>query len=170
MIGTLGLSIILIGLGAMVIYSSVVVVEESEDKLLFISGSYKSDLSTGVNIVPPIISDVKEVDTRVREVSVPNITEVSGDGKRLNVKISVYCQVVDSEKLLRTVDNYDEKVWKVTKSEVSTVIAESEAESIRRNQRTVEDEIQKEVENVVSEWGVRVDRIDIMDLSVTERN
>lgn len=170
MIGILGLSAILIGLIAVTTYSSIEIVEEGEDKLLFVGGSYKSDLSTGVNLIPPVVSEIKEVDTRVREVSVPNITEVSGDEKRLNVKISVYCRVVDSEKLLRTVDGYDEKVWKVTKSEVSNIIAESEAESIRRNQRTVADEIRKEVEDVVSDWGVRVDRVDIMDLSVSERN
>ena len=170
MIGLLGLSSILLGLGFLIIYNSVVVVEEGEDKLLFIGGSYRSDLSTGLNVVPPIISDIKSVDTKVREISVPNVTEVSDDEKRVNIKISVYCQVVDSEKLLEIVENYDEKVWKVTKSEVSSIVAQSEAESIRRNQKDIEDEIRKEVQDVVSEWGIRVDRIDIMDLSVNERN
>lgn len=171
MISTLVIGITLtILLVVAITLNSLVVVEAGEEKMLFITGSHRSNLTTGINFVPPIISDIKQIDTTVQEVSVPDVTEVSGDDMRVNAKMSVYCNISDAEELVSSVDNYKEKVWKVAKSEISTIIAESEAESLRRNQRTVELEIGEEIGRMVSDWGVEVNRVEITSISVAERD
>lgn len=170
------INMLIVGFGLLIvfvmvaIYSSVVVVEDGQGKNLYVMGNYKTELDNGVNFVPPFVSDIKSVDTKVKEVSVPNVTEISGDEMRVNAKMSVYCQVEDTKKFSSNVDDYEEKIWKVAKSEILTIIAESKARSIRRNQRKVEDEIRKGIHSTVSDWGVRVDRVDLIDVSVTERD
>ena len=163
-------SAFMVALVLVTFYSSVAIVRDGEDKSLYISGSYKTELEKGFNFVPPFVSEVRSVETKVKEISVPNVTEISGDEMRVNTKMSVYCNVDDPKKFFSSVDNYEEKVWKVAKSEILTIIAESEARSIRINQRKVEDEIRESIQNTVSDWGIKVDRVDLIDVSVTDRD
>jgi regulator of protease activity HflC (stomatin/prohibitin superfamily) len=150
-------------------YKSILIVNEDETKAAFVLGSYKGELDAGVNLILPFITKTRNINTKIKEISVPRITEVSGDNKRVNLECSVYCSVNDPQKFLSLVSDYEESIWKITKSEFTSIITESEAEGFRRNQKEVESEIRDKIQNSVNEWGIQVERVDMTDISVEQR-
>jgi regulator of protease activity HflC (stomatin/prohibitin superfamily) len=150
-------------------YKSILVVNEGETRVAFVLGSYKGELETGVNFVLPFITRTKNINTKIKEISVPRITEVSGDNKRVNLECSIYCSVNNPRKFLSLVDEYEESIWKIGKSEFTSIITESKAEGFRRNQKEVEKEVESKIQDSVDEWGIKIERVDITDVSVEDR-
>lgn len=67
------------------------------------------------------------------------------------------------------VDEYEESIWKIGKSEFTSIITESKAEGFRRNQKEVEKEVESKIQDSVDEWGIKIERVDITDVSVEDR-
>lgn len=164
----IGLAILLIGI--VTIYKSVIIVNEGDSKLLFVLGEYKSELNTGLNIVPPFISSIKSINTKSREISVPRLTEISGDDKRVSLEVSVHASIDEPSTFVSSVDEYEESIWRIAKSELTNIITESDAEGFRRNQREVEKEVREHLENTAIDWGVNIERVDITSISVEDRD
>lgn len=154
--------------GLVLLVSSIRIVDEDESRLLFVLGECKGQMDTGVNFVPPL-SNTKEVETQVKRIEVPTVTEISGDNKRVTLNATVYTKVGDPVVFLSSVDDYEESVWSIVQSEIGNLITESKAEGIRQNQESVQNEVEKEVQRAVSDWGIKVERLDINSMSVEQQ-
>lgn len=155
--------------GLILLVSSIRVVDEDQSRLLFVFGKCKGELDSGVNLVPPL-STTKEVETQVKRIEMPTVTEVSGDGNRVTVDGTVYTQVGDPVVFLSSVDDYEESVWSIAQSELSNIITESKAEGIRQNQESVQEDVARKLQLAVNDWGIEVERVDINSVSVETKD
>lgn len=156
--------------GLILLISSIRVVDEDQSRLLFVFGKCKGELDSGVNLVPPLLSTTKEIETQVKRIEMPTVTEVSGDGNRVTVDGTVYTKVGDPVVFISSVEDYEESVWSIAQSELSNIITESKAEGIRQNQESVQEDVARKLQLAVNDWGIEVERVDINGVSVETRD
>lgn len=154
-------------IGIIILASSVRIVDEDESKLLFVLGSCKGELESGVNFVPPF-SKTKTIETQVKRIEMPTVTEISGDGNRVTINATIYTKVDDPVDFMASVDEYEESIWSIAKSEFTNVITESEAEGIRQNQEAVQNDVGRKLQLAVDDWGIKVERVDITSISIKQ--
>jgi regulator of protease activity HflC (stomatin/prohibitin superfamily) len=148
------------------VYSSITSVSPGNTKALYIMGQFRGVLSEGYHLTTPFISDLRSVNTKIRETEIPRQTVLSADGVQISVSVTVYVKVSDVKKFIESVDDLDGKIWTIGKSQVRTVLSDYESQDIPSNRRKITDDIESEVSDAVSDWGVEIHRIELTDLKV----
>lgn len=149
-----------------VVYSSIISVNPGNTKALYVMGEFKGVLSEGYHLTTPFVSDLRSVNTKIREIEIPRQTVLSADEIQISVSVTVYVKVSDAKKFIESVDDLEGKVWTIGKSQVRTVISEYKSQDISSNRRRITDDVESEISDAVTDWGVEVQRIEVTNLKV----
>lgn len=148
------------------IYKSIKIVPPEESIGLIVLGDYKGLLDSGYNIVPPFISSYRTVNIQVREIDLPRQTVQTKDNNRVTIGVSVYARVDKPEKFISTVDDFEEKIWKIGKSQTSEIIVNMDASNLNADRGEISTELEGRLQDAVQDWGISIERVEITEISI----
>jgi len=163
------LIILVIG-GAVVAGRSLKVVQQYEQALIFRFGKVlPGTKGPGLTVIRPIGDRLQKVNMQIVAMAVPAQEGITRDNVTVRVDAVVYFRVVDPIKAVVNVQNYMFAVSQQAQTSLRQIIGQSEMDQLLAER----DEVNRELRRVIDEptegpWGIRVERVEIKDVSLPE--
>src|SRR5436309_1812742 len=162
--------IILVVGGLTVVGRSMRVVQQYERGLIFRFGKVLPETrGPGLTIIRPIGDKLQKVNMQIVAMAVPAQEGITRDNVSVRVDAVVYFRVVDPIKATVNVQNYLFAVSQQAQTSLRSIIGQSEMDQLLSERDSVNRELRRIIdEPTEGPWGIRVERVEIKDVSLPE--
>jgi regulator of protease activity HflC (stomatin/prohibitin superfamily) len=171
MVAALVVIIVLIVLGGAVVAGrSIKIVQQFEQGIVFRFGRIEAQpRGPGVTVIRPIGDRMQKVNMQIVAMTVPAQDGITKDNVTVRVDAVVYFRVVDPIKATINVQNYLFAISQQAQTSLRSIIGQSEMDQLLSER----DSVNRELRQIIDEptegpWGVRVERVEIKDVSLPE--
>ena len=163
------LIIIVIG-GLTVVGRSLRVVQQYERALIFRFGKVLPETrGPGLTVIRPVGDRLQKVNMQIVAMAVPAQEGITRDNVSVRVDAVVYFRVVDPIKAVVNVQNYMFAVSQQAQTSLRSIIGQSEMDQLLSGRESVNRELRRIIdEPTEGPWGIRVERVEIKDVSLPE--
>jgi regulator of protease activity HflC (stomatin/prohibitin superfamily) len=162
--------VVLVVAGLVVAGRSLKVVQQFEQGIVFRFGKIQSPpRGAGLTVIRPVGDRLQKVNMQIIAMAVPAQEGITRDNVTVRVDAVVYFRVVDPIKAVVNVQNYMFAVSQQAQTSLRSIIGQSEMDQLLAER----DEVNRELRRVIDEptegpWGIRVERVEIKDVSLPE--
>ncbi len=140
------------------------IIKPYEQGILIVLGNFRKTLKSGVNIVPPLISNVVKIDLRTQVLDVPRQEVITKDNSPTNVDAIIYIKVVDVKKAYFQVTNYKAATINLAQTTLRSIIGDMELDEILYNRERINNHLRQVLDEATDAWGVRVESVEIREV------
>jgi regulator of protease activity HflC (stomatin/prohibitin superfamily) len=172
MVAAIVIIIVLIVLGGVVAAArSIKIVQQFEQGIVFRFGRIEAKpRGPGVTLIRPIGDRMQKVNMQIVAMAVPAQEGITRDNVSVRVDAVVYFRVVDPIKAVVNVQNYLFAVSQQAQTSLRSIIGQSEMDQLLAERDTVNRELRRNIdEPTEGPWGIRVERVEIKDVSLPEQ-
>jgi regulator of protease activity HflC (stomatin/prohibitin superfamily) len=128
-------------------------------------GEYRRTHEPGLVIIAPFIDSLQDVD--MRETPVPGDRQevITKDNVVVTVNATIFTQVVDAKQALFSVKNFDIAIDALARTALRSVIGTLSLDEALSERERINTDVQEQMEQVTDKWGIRINRIEIVDIS-----
>src|ERR1700747_1993320 len=164
-----GLVIVVI-LGIVAAARSIRVVQQYEKGIIYRFGRVMPEIrGPGLALMRPIGDRMQKVNMQIVAMAVPAQEGITRDNVSVRVDAVVYFRVVDPIKATVNVQNYMFAISQQAQTSLRSIIGQSEMDQLLAERETVNRELRRIIDEPTEEpWGVRVERVEIKDVSLPE--
>jgi regulator of protease activity HflC (stomatin/prohibitin superfamily) len=149
---------------------SVRVVQQFEQGIVFRFGKIQSPpRGAGLTMIRPVGDRMQKVNMQIVAMAVPAQDGITKDNVTVRVDAVVYFRVVDPIKATVNVQNYLFAVSQQAQTSLRSIIGQSEMDQLLSERDSVNRELRRIIdEPTEGPWGIRVERVEIKDVSLPE--
>ncbi|GAB7092018.1 SPFH domain-containing protein [Halorubrum luteum] len=147
------------------IVSAVEIVDAYEKEALTVFGEYRQLLEPGVHLIPPFVSRTYAFDMRTQTIDVPSQEAITRDNSPVTADAVVYIKVMDAKKAFLEVDNYKRAVSNLAQTTLRAVLGDMELDDTLSRREQINDRIHDELDEPTDEWGIRVEAVEVREVS-----
>src|ERR1700751_5351937 len=157
---------ILIGLGR-----SFKIVQQYEKGIVYRFGKVQPEVrGPGLTIIRPVGDRMQKVNMQIVAMAVPAQEGITRDNVSVRVDAVVYFRVVDPIKATVNVQNYMFAISQQAQTSLRSIIGQSEMDQLLAERGSVNRELRRVIaEPTEGPWGVRVERVELKDVSLPEQ-
>ena len=122
----------------------------------------------GLTWVNPISDRLHKVNLQIVVSGVTPQDAITRDNVTVMVDAVVYYRVIDAMKAVLNVQNYHEAVAQVAQTSLRSVIGKSDLDDLLSNREALNAQLKTVIDEPTEGWGVRVERVEIKDVSLPE--
>jgi regulator of protease activity HflC (stomatin/prohibitin superfamily) len=157
----------LLGLsGLALLAASVKQINEWEVGLKFTLGRLSGRMEPGLRLIFPVAQRFARIDKRIRNRDLPRQVVITGDNVTALIDAVVYFKVVDPQKAVLNVENYELAVKDRAKVVLRDVVGEITLDELLANRDEVAARVRAQVEQFVSQWGLHLELIALQDIQL----
>ncbi len=160
---------IIIFLATIALISAIVIVKPYEQVIWMLLGKYRKTLSTGLNFVIPLVSELIRVDLRTQVIDVPKQQVITRDNSPTDVDAIIYIRVVEPKKACFEVENYRMATVFLAQTTLRSTIGELELDEILYNRTVINTKLRDILDKATDPWGVKVESVEIREVEPIER-
>lgn len=174
--------IAIIVLAALFIKKTLVIVPQSETRIIERLGKYYATLSPGVNIIIPFIDRAKpvvvmtrgrymyssDIDLREQVYDFDRQNVITKDNIQMQINALLYFQIVDPFKSVYEIDNLPNAIEKLTQTTLRNIIGELELDQTLTSRDTINTKLRAVLDDATNKWGVKVNRVELQDIMPPE--
>lgn len=163
--------LILAALAALVLFSSVFIVQQTQYALVLRFGAVQAEIrDPGMHFKVPLIDNVTYFDKRVLDLDLPVQTVLSADRQNLEVDAFTRYRIVDPLKFYQAVNSIavaNQRLASFTNSAMRNILASASRDAIVRTERAhlmnrIQEDVNKQARNIGIEMiDVRLTRVDL---------
>ena len=161
---------VLVVLGVIAAGLSVRVVQQFEQGIVFRFGKIQSPpRGAGLTMIRPVADRMQKVNMQIIAMAVPAQEGITKDNVTVRVDAVVYFRVVDPVKAVVNVQNYTFAISQQAQTSLRSIIGQSELDQLLSGREAVNRELRRIIdEPTEGPWGIRVERVEIKDVSLPE--
>lgn len=167
------------------------IIRQGETKVIERLGRYHSTLSSGINIIWPILDRPRKVYTRyvvtrvngtshtvIRMSDVIDLREqvydfpeqsvITKDNVTTSINALLYFQVTDPFKAVYEIENLPNAIEKLTQTTLRNIIGELELDETLTSRDTINSRLREVLDEATNKWGVKVNRVELQDITPPE--
>ena len=144
-------------------------VNQWEVALRFTLGKLTGRMGPGVGFVLPGLQRMVRIDTRIRNRDLPYQKVITKDNVTASVDAVIYYKVVDAQKAVLNVENYEGAVWDRARVVLRDVVGETQLDELLTHREHVASKVRGAVEQFVSQWGLHIELIALKDIQLPEQ-
>ena len=162
--------VLLVIAGVTALGRSMKVVQQYEKGVLYRFGRVQPQVvEPGLAFIRPIGDRMQKVNMQIVAMTVPAQDGITRDNVSVRVDAVVYFRVVDPIKATINVQNYMSAISQQAQTSLRSIIGQSEMDQLLAERDTVNRELRRIIDEPTEEpWGVRVERVEIKDVSLPE--
>lgn len=160
--------ILLIFLVIILLLRSIRQINEYERGVLFRFGKFKRILNPGWRLIFPIIDSMKKVDIRTKAVDVPEQDAITKDNVSIRINAVLYYKIFDASKAIIAVENYKYAVAQLAQTTMRNAVGAVSLDELLAERDKISEEICKIVDEATDPWGVKVENVELKDISLPE--
>ena len=169
----------LLALAIVFVKMAVVIIPQSETRIIERLGKYYATLKPGVNIIIPFIDRAKVVVTQQRGryfySSTIDLREqvydfdkqnvITKDNIQMQINALLYFQIVDPFKTVYEINNLPNAIEKLTQTTLRNIIGEMELDQTLTSRDTINTKLRGVLDDATNKWGVKVNRVELQDIT-----
>src|ERR1700735_4793615 len=162
--------VVLVVLGLITVGRSVRVVQQYEQGIIFRFGRVlPGTRGAGLTLIRPFGDRMQKVNMQIVAMAVPAQEGITRDSVSVRVDAVVYFRVVDPIKATINVQNYLFAISQQAQTSLRSIIGQSEMDQLLAER----DQVNRKLREIIDEptegpWGIRVERVEIKDVSLPE--
>src|SRR5580693_7137674 len=171
MVAAIVIILVVIILGALVGAGRMLkVVQQYEQGIIFRFGRVlPGTRGPGLTIIRPFGDRMQKVNMQIIAMAVPAQEGITRDNVSVRVDAVVYFRVVDPIKATINVQNYMFAISQQAQTSLRSIIGQSEMDQLLAERDSVNRELRRIIdEPTEGPWGVRVERVEVKDVSLPE--
>ncbi|QQO07448.1 SPFH domain-containing protein [Breznakiella homolactica] len=163
-----GLALIL-SAAAVLIAPSIQKMEEWERAIVLRFGRFRKVKGPGLFVLIPLADRVASVvDLRIRVTDFAAQETLTMDSVTVTVDAICFWLVWDPEKAVLEVQNYEDAVILSSQTALRNAVSSHDLTTFLEHGDVIEKQIQHDVDNKTTEWGITVQHIEITDIQIPE--
>ena len=149
---------------------SLKIVQQYEQGIIFRFGKVlPGTRGPGLTIIRPVGDRMQKVNMQIIAMAVPAQEGITRDNVSVRVDAVVYFRVVDPIKATINVQNYMFAISQQAQTSLRSIIGQSEMDQLLSERDSVNRELRRIIdEPTEGPWGIRVERVEIKDVSLPE--
>lgn len=159
---------VLIVFGALVVLSSLKIVNEYERGVRFTLGRYTGMMKPGLRIIIPIIQTWRRVDMRVMVVDVPDQDAITRDNVSIKVNAVLYYRVKSAEKAILEVEDYHYAVSQLAQTTMRDIVGEVSLDELLSKREQISKRIEKIVDAATDPWGIDISSVELKHVELPQ--
>ena len=161
---------------------ALVIIPQSETKIVERLGRYYATLQPGINIIIPFIDRAKSIvvlnhgrymysttiDLREQVYDFPKQNVITKDNVQTEINALLYFQIVDPFKATYEINNLPNAIEKLTQTTLRNIIGELELDETLTSRDTINkklSELSAVLDDATDKWGVKVNRVELQDIT-----
>lgn len=152
----------------MIVASAIRIVPEYQRGVVFFLGRFQSVKGPGLVLVIPAIQQMIRVDLRVITHDVPSQDVISKDNVTVRVNAVLYFRVVDPEKAIIQVENYNAATSQLAQTTLRSVLGKHDLDEMLAERDRLNRDIQEILDAQTESWGIKVSNVEIKHVDLNE--
>ena len=171
--------IALVVLAVIFIKMSVVIIPQSETRIIERLGKYYATLKPGINIIIPFIDRAKiimtlnrgryvyssTIDLREQVYDFDKQNVITKDNIQMQINALLYFQIVDPFKAVYEINNLTNAIEKLTQTTLRNIIGELELDQTLTSRDTINTKLRAVLDDATNKWGIKVNRVELQDIT-----
>jgi len=163
-----GVGALAVLLAAVTVVSAVEIVDAYDKEALTVFGEFRKLLEPGVHIIPPFVSRTYAFDMRTQTIDVPSQSAITRDNSPVTADAVVYIKVMNAKKAFLEVDDYKNAVSNLAQTTLRAVLGDMELDDTLSRRDQINDRINEELDEPTDEWGIRVEAVEVREVSPSQ--
>ena len=161
---------------------ALVIIPQSETKIIERLGRYYATLRPGINIIIPIVDRAKEIvvmragryvysnsiDLREQVYDFPKQNVITKENVQTEINALLYFQIVDPFKAVYEINNLPNAIEKLTQTTLRNIIGELELDETLTSRDTINTKLRSVLDDATNKWGIKVNRVELQDITPPE--
>lgn len=157
---------------------ALVIIPQSETKIIERLGRYYATLKPGINIIIPFIDRAKEIvvlrngrylysnaiDLREQVYDFPKQNVITKDNVQTEINALLYFQITDPFKAVYEINNLPNAIEKLTQTTLRNIIGELELDETLTSRDTINTKLRAVLDDATNKWGIKVNRVELQDI------
>ena len=166
-------------LAIVIVKKALVIVPQSETKIIERLGEYKYTMKAGLNWIIPFIDNAKNIvvlnhgrysysstiDLREQVYDFPSQNVITKDNIQMEINALLYFQIVDPYKAAYEINNLPNAIEKLTQTTLRNIIGELELDETLTSRDTINNKLRLVLDEATDKWGVKVNRVELQDIT-----
>ena len=156
---------------------ALVIIPQSETKIVERLGRYHATLNPGINVIVPFIDRAKNIvvlhhgryvysstiDLREQVYDFPKQNVITKDNVQTEINALLYFQIVDPFKATYEINNLPNAIEKLTQTTLRNIIGEMELDETLTSRDTINKKLSAVLDDATDKWGVKVNRVELQE-------
>lgn len=147
--------------GLFIFGSGIKILRPVEVGIVEVLGRYSKTASAGFNWIIPFLSKMYRVNITERRVDIDPQSIITKDKLNAIVDGVVYYKVMEAQKAIYNVNDFETSVPSLAKTTLRAVIGKMTLTEANENRDQINEEVEKILSKEVSEWGITVVRVEL---------
>ena len=161
---------------------ALVIIPQSETRIIERLGRYHATLKPGVNIIIPFVDRAKDIvamvrgryvytnniDLREQVYDFPKQNVITKDNVQTEINALLYVQIVDPFKAVYEINNLPNAIEKLTQTTLRNIIGELELDETLTSRDTINTKLRVVLDDATNKWGIKVNRVELQDITPPE--
>ena len=174
--------IALVVLAIVLVKKSLVIIPQSETKIIERLGKYYATLRPGINIIIPFIDRAKDIvamrngryvysntiDLREQVYDFDKQNVITKDNVQTQINALLYFQIVDPFKAVYEISNLPNAIEKLTQTTLRNIIGELELDQTLTSRDTINTKLRAVLDDATNKWVIKVNRVELQDITPPE--
>ena len=174
--------IALVVLAIVLVKKSLVIIPQSETKIIERLGKYYATLRPGINIIIPFIDRAKDIvamrngryvysntiDLREQVYDFDKQNVITKDNVQTQINALLYFQIVDPFKAVYEISNLPNAIEKLTQTTLRNIIGELHHDPPTPSRDTINTKPRAVLDDATNKWGIKVNRVELQDITPPE--
>lgn len=171
--------IAIIILVAIFVKKALMIIPQSETKIIERLGRYHATLEPGINIIIPFFDTAKSIvclqhgryvysnsiDLREQVYDFDRQNVITKDNIQMEINALLYFQIVDPFKAVYEISNLPNAIEKLTQTTLRNIIGELELDETLTSRDTINTKLRSVLDDATNKWGIKVNRVELQDIT-----
>lgn len=158
---------------------SLVIIPQSETRIIERLGRYYATLKPGINVIIPFIDRPKVIvatsgrryvyssviDLREQVYDFDKQNVITKDNIQMQINALLYFQIVDPFKAVYEINNLPNAIEKLTQTTLRNIIGEMELDQTLTSRDTINTKLRAVLDDATNKWGIKVNRVELQDIT-----
>ena len=147
---------------------SIRILREYERGVVFLLGRFWKVKGPGLVIVIPFIQQMVRMDLRTRVLDVPPQDVISKDNVSVKVNAVVYYRVIDPEKAVIQVEQFEMATSQFAQTTLRSVLGQHDLDQMLAERDKLNTEVQRILDERTDAWGIKVSNVELKHIDLNE--
>ncbi|MCT7617576.1 SPFH/Band 7/PHB domain protein [Aliarcobacter butzleri] len=165
--GSIVFAVAIIFFAIIIISKGVKIVSQSDLYVVERLGKFNKVLHGGFHIIIPVVDSVRAILTsREQLVDIEKQSVITKDNVNISIDGIVFCKVDDAVQATYNVINFKDAIANLAMTTLRAEIGGMDLDDTLSNRETLNAKLQSELGSAATNWGIKVTRVEIADISV----
>ena len=142
--------------------------QEWEESIVLRLGKYNRLAGAGLFFINPITERVITMSKRTQSINLEEQKVLTKDNVTVSIDAVAFIKIIDVKASVVNVESVFSSFNKYAQTTLRNIVGQKELDEVLAKRHEIAQEVQKDLEFVVKDWGIDVERLELQDISVPE--